>query len=161
MRIFILRRLELIAHGAGNAVLLGSSHSSATLRLREFLSRNGHPYQYVDLDTDARSQAMLDQFHVTIDEIPVVICNGRNILRNPTQAQLADCLGLNANVDESQVRDLIVVGAGPSGLAAAVYAASEGLNVLVVEAAAPGGQAGSSSRIENYLGFPPAYRAAN
>ena len=154
MRIFILRRLELIAHGAGNAVLLGSSHSSATLRLREFLSRNGHPYQYVDLDTDARSQAMLDQFHVTIDEIPVVICNGRNILRNPTQAQLADCLGLNANVDESQVRDLIVVGAGPSGLAAAVYAASEGLNVLVVEAAAPGGQAGSSSRIENYLGFP-------
>ncbi|HSY14029.1 MAG TPA: FAD-dependent oxidoreductase [Verrucomicrobiae bacterium] len=154
MRIFILRRLELIAHGAGNAVLLGSSHSPATLRLREFLSRNGHPYQYVDLDTDARSQAMLDQFQVTVDEIPVVICNGRNILRNPTPAQLADCLGLNANVDESLVRDLIVVGAGPSGLAAAVYAASEGLNVLVIEAAAPGGQAGSSSRIENYLGFP-------
>ena len=154
MRIFIMRRLELIAHGAGNAILLGSSHSPATLRLREFLGRNGHPYQYIDLDTDARSQSMLDQFHVKTDDVPVVVCNGRNILRNPTPAQLADCLGLNASVDESKVRDLVVVGAGPAGLAAAVYAASEGLNVLVVEAAAPGGQAGSSSRIENYLGFP-------
>ncbi len=154
MRVFILRRMELIAHEAGNVVLLGSVHSPATLRLREFLGRNGHPYKYVDLDTDERAQAMLDQFQVKLDEIPVVICNGRSVLRNPTRSQLADCLGLNANVDESEVRDLIVVGAGPSGLAAAVYAASEGLNVLVVEMAAPGGQAGSSSRIENYLGFP-------
>jgi len=144
MRVFILRRVGLIAQGAGNALLLGSRHSANTLRLREFLSRNGHPFSYVDLDTDERSQAMLDHFHVKLEDIPVVICNGRNILRNPTPAAVADCLGLNANIDESQVRDLIVVGAGPSGLAAAVYAASEGLNVLVVETAAPGGQAGSS-----------------
>ena len=161
MRVFILRRLELIHHEAGNVVLLGSKHSPATLRLREFLSRNGHPYLYIDLDTDERSQYMLDHFHVRVEEIPVVICNGRNILRNPTTAELADCLGLNANVDESQVRDLIVVGAGPSGLAAAVYAASEGLDVLVIEAAAPGGQAGSSSRIENYLGFPTGISGAD
>ncbi len=154
MRIFILRRLELIHHEAGNVVLLGSNHSPATLRLRDFLSRNGQPYRYIDLDHDERSQYMLDHFHVQVEDVPVVICNGQNVLRNPTTAQLADCLGLNANVDESLVRDLIVVGAGPSGLAAAVYAASEGLDVLVVEAGAPGGQAGSSSRIENYLGFP-------
>ena len=154
MRVFILRRLELIAHEVSNTVLLGSEHSPATLRLRDFLSRNGQPYRYVDLDTDQQSQYMLDRFHVNVDDVPVVICNGRHVLRNPSTAQLADCLGLNANIDASQVRDLIVVGAGPSGLAAAVYAASEGLDVLVVEAAAPGGQAGSSSRIENYLGFP-------
>ena len=154
MRVFILRRVGLIQHGAGNALVLGSRHSAGTLRLREFLGRNGHPYSYIDLDTDDRSQAMLDHFHVKLEDIPVVICNGRHVLRNPTPATVADCLGLNASIDESQVRDLIVVGAGPSGLAAAVYAASEGLNVLVVETAAPGGQAGSSSRIENYLGFP-------
>jgi thioredoxin reductase (NADPH) len=154
MRVFILRRVGLIARGTGNALLLGSRHSANTLRLREFLGRNGHPVHYIDLDVDERSQAMLDQFHVKLEDIPVVICNGRHILRNPTPAAVADCLGLNADIDESEVRDLIVVGAGPSGLAAAVYAASEGLNVLVVETAAPGGQAGSSSRIENYLGFP-------
>jgi len=154
MRAFILRRLTLIAQGAGNAILLGSLHSPGTLALREFLGRNGHPYVYVDLDTDQRSQAMLDHFSVKAEEIPVVICNGRSVLRNPSIAKLADCLGLNANIDESQVRDLIVVGAGPAGLAAAVYAASEGLDALVVETSNPGGQAGSSSKIENYLGFP-------
>jgi thioredoxin reductase (NADPH) len=146
--------LEAISHEVGNVVLLGSRHSAATLRLREFLGRNGHPYRYVDLDTDERSQAMLDHFQIKLEEVPVVICNGRDVLRNPSLAKLAECLGLNANIDESQVRDLIVVGAGPSGLAAAVYAASEGLDVLVLETAAPGGQAGSSSSIENYLGFP-------
>jgi thioredoxin reductase (NADPH) len=154
LRAFILRRLALIEQGAGNVILLGSRHSAATLRLREFLGRNGYPYKYVDLDTDQKSQALLDHFHVRPEEIPVTICNWRNVLRNPTTTQLADCLGLNDSIDESQVRDLIIVGAGPSGLAAAVYAASEGLNVLVVETSAPGGQAGSSSKIENYLGFP-------
>ena len=154
MRAFILRRLTLIAQGAGNAILLGSRHSPGTLALREFLGRNGHPYVYVDLDTDQRSQELLDHFSVKPEEIPVVICNGGSVLRNPSIAKLADCLGLNANIDESQVRDLIVVGAGPSGLAAAVYAASEGMDVLVVETSSPGGQAGTSSRIENYLGFP-------
>jgi thioredoxin reductase (NADPH) len=154
MRAFILRRLELIRRGQGNVVLLGSRHSAHTLRLREFLTRNEHPFAYVDLDTDKTSQALLDHFQVKLEEIPVVICMGRSVLRNPSLQELADCLGLNSAVDQTQLRDLIIVGAGPSGLAAAVYAASEGLNVLVVETATPGGQAGSSSKIENYLGFP-------
>jgi len=154
MRAFILRRLELIRRGLGNAILMGSRHSAHTLRLREFLGRNGYPYTYVDLDTDKTSQELLDRFQVKLDEIPVVICNGRSVLRRPSVQELADCLGFNSSIDETQVRDLIIVGAGPSGLAAAVYAASEGLDALVIEAAAPGGQAGSSSKIENYLGFP-------
>jgi thioredoxin reductase (NADPH) len=154
MRAFILRRLALISKGYGNLILMGSRHSAQTLRLREFLTRNGQPYTYVDLDTDQASQELLDRFHVTVDEIPVVICSSRNVMRNPTVQHLADCLGFNATVDEAQVHDVVVVGAGPSGLAAAVYAASEGLDVLVIETAAPGGQAGSSSKIENYLGFP-------
>jgi thioredoxin reductase (NADPH) len=154
MRAFILRRLALITHNLGNVILMGSRHCAGTLRLREFLGRNGHPYTYVDLDTDKTSQELLDRFAVTLGEIPVVICNGRTVLRNPTTHELADCLGLNANVDSSQVRDLIIAGAGPSGLGAAVYAASEGLDALLIETEAPGGQAGSSSKIENYLGFP-------
>lgn len=158
MRAFILRRMALVSGGIGNVGLLGSRHSPDTLRLREFLGRNGYPYKYVDLDTDERSQSILDQFHIDVRDIPVVICKssaaGPSILRNPTNRELADCLGLNVRLDESQVRDLVVVGAGPSGLAAAVYAASEGLDVVVIETGTPGGQAGSSSRIENYLGFP-------
>jgi thioredoxin reductase (NADPH) len=154
MRAFILRRLELIRRGQGNFILMGSRHSAKTLQLREFLSRNGHPYTYVDLDTDKTSQELLDRFEIKVDEIPVVICNQHGVLRNPTVQKLADGLGFNSGIDESQLRDLIIVGAGPSGLAAAVYAASEGLDTLVIEIAAPGGQAGSSSKIENYLGFP-------
>ena len=154
MRAFILRRLELIRRGQGNFILMGSRHSAKTLQLREFLSRNGHPYTYVDLDTDKTSQELLDRFEIKLDEIPVVICNQHGVLRNPTVQKLADGLGFNSGIDESQLRDLIIVGAGPSGLAAAVYAASEGLDTLVIEIAAPGGQAGSSSKIENYLGFP-------
>jgi thioredoxin reductase (NADPH) len=154
MRAFILRRLELIRRGWGNLILMGSRHSAGTLRLRDFLSRIGHPYAYVDLDTDKVSQDLLDQFQVRLQEIPVVICNSRLVLRNPSIQALADCLGYNRDIDERQVRDVIIVGAGPAGLAAAVYAASEGLDVLLVEAAAPGGQASSSSKIENYLGFP-------
>ena len=154
MRAFILRRLALINAGYGNLILMGSRHSAQTLRLREFLTRNGQPYTYVDLDTDETSQELLDRFHITVDEIPVVICASRSVMRNPSVQELADCLGFNATVDESQVHDVVIVGAGPSGLAAAVYAASEGLDVMVIETAAPGGQAGSSSKIENYLGFP-------
>ncbi len=154
MRAFILRRLALISAGYGNLILMGSRHSVQTLRLREFLTRNGQPYTYVDLDTDQASQELLDRFHITVDEIPVVICSSRNVMRNPSVQELADGLGFNAAVDAAQVHDVIVVGAGPSGLAAAVYAASEGLDVMVIETAAPGGQAGSSSKIENYLGFP-------
>ena len=154
MRAFILRRLALISHGYGNLILLGSRHSANTLRLREFLTRNGHPHTYVDLDTDKSSQELLDRFDLKVDQIPVVICQASAVLRNPSIQELADCIGLNIAIDETQVRDLIIVGAGPSGLAAGVYAASEGLNVLLIETASPGGQAASSSKIENYLGFP-------
>jgi thioredoxin reductase (NADPH) len=154
MRAFILRRLELIQSGLGSLILLGSRYSAKTLELREFLTRNGHPYSYVDLDTDKTSQDLLDRFEVKRDEIPVVICVNHGVMRNPSIPRLAECLGFNSGIDESQVHDVIIVGAGPSGLAAAVYGASEGLDVLVIETAAPGGQAGSSSKIENYLGFP-------
>jgi thioredoxin reductase (NADPH) len=154
MRAFILRRVELINRGQGNVILLGSRHSAQTLRLREFLTRNGHPHTYVDLDSDTTYQDLLDHFHVTLEEIPVVICNNRTVLRGPSIQELARCLGLNAHITAAEVRDLVIVGAGPAGLAAAVYGASEGLNALVIEAESPGGQAGSSSKIENYLGFP-------
>lgn len=154
MRAFILRRLALITQNLGNVIVMGSRHSAATLHLREFLSRNAYPHTFVDLDTDKMSQELLDRFHVKLEEIPVVICNATTVLRNPSTQALADCLGLNINIDNSHVRDVIIVGAGPSGLAAAVYAASEGLDALVIETEAPGGQAGSSSKIENYLGFP-------
>jgi thioredoxin reductase (NADPH) len=154
MRAFILRRVELVSSGTGDAVLIGSAHSPGTLRIKEFLMRNGHPYAYLDLDRDPDVQAMLDHFHVDVADVPVLICRGELVLRNPTNPEIADCLGFNDAIDQTQVRDLIIVGAGPAGLAAAVYGASEGLDVLVLEANAPGGQAGSSSRIENYLGFP-------
>jgi thioredoxin reductase (NADPH) len=154
MRAFIFRRLELIAHGMGDVVLLGSNFCAATLRAREFLSRNGHPYTYIDLDHDEGVQDLLDQFHVTEGDVPVLICRGELVLRNPTNHQIADCLGFNEEIDPSRLRDLVIVGAGPAGLAAAVYGASEGLDVLMLESNAPGGQAGSSSKIENYLGFP-------
>ena len=154
LRAFVMRRIFLIANSISDAVLVGSSHSADTLRLRAFLTRNGHPHTYVDVEHDPDVQTMLDHFGITVSQIPVVICRGDLVLRNPTNAEVAECFGLNAGIDESRVYDLIVVGAGPSGLAAAVYGASEGLNVLVLEGNAPGGQAGSSSRIENYLGFP-------
>ena len=154
MRAFILRRLALVNRGQGNMILMGSLHSAHTLLLREFLNRNEHPYTYVDLDTDKTSQELLDRFQIAVEEIPVIICAAGFVFKNPTMQQLADSLGLNSPVDESQVRDVVIVGAGPAGLAAAVYAASEGLDVLVIEATSPGGQAASSSKIENYLGFP-------
>jgi thioredoxin reductase (NADPH) len=154
MRAFILRRLELIARGISDVVVVGSTHTLGTLRIKEFLTRNGHPYSYIDLDRDEDVQALLDRFEVTITELPVLICRDRVVLRNPTNQEIADCLGFNEGIDQTHVRDLVVVGAGPAGLAAAVYGASEGLDVLVLESSAPGGQAGSSSKIENYLGFP-------
>ncbi len=154
MRAFILRRAELIERGLGDVVVVGSEHCADTLRIREFLRRNGHPHAYIDLDRDAAAQALLDRFSVSIDDVPVLICRGQLVLRKPSNRQITDCLGLNDPIDTTKVRDLVVVGAGPAGLAAAVYGASEGLDVLVLESGAPGGQAGSSSRIENYLGFP-------
>ena len=154
MRAFIFRRAELVAQEIGDVVLVGSSHSPGTLRIKEFLTRNGHPYSYIDLDRDAGTQALLDRFHVAVADVPVLICHGDAVLRSPTNQKIADCLGFNDAIDQTQLRDVVIVGAGPAGLAAAVYAASEGLDVLVLESASPGGQAGSSSRIENYLGFP-------
>ena len=154
LRAFMLRRVYLISHSVGDAVLIGSSHSGDTLRLREFLTRNGHPHTYLDVERDPDIQTVLDHFEIRVADIPVLICRGDLALRNPSNSEAAACFGLNTGINEGEVYDLIVVGAGPSGLAAAVYGASEGLNVLVVESDAPGGQAGTSSRIENYLGFP-------
>jgi len=154
LRAFILRRLQLIDRQQGDVIVLGSNHCSGLLHILEFLTRNGHPYKMVDLDTDAASQELLDRFHLTLDDVPVVICRGTLVLKNPSVEKLADCLGLNPTLDRTQIWDVVIIGAGPAGLGAAVYAASEGLNVVVAEENAPGGQAGTSSKIENYLGFP-------
>src|SRR5580692_6531718 len=154
MRAFLLRRVALISEGLSNVVVLGSQHSSNTLRLREFLTRNGHPYSYVDLDSDNAAQELLDRFEIRLEDIPVVICSGKNVLRNPTNQKLAECLGFTGHIDRNRIYDVAIVGAGPAGLAAAVYAASEGLDAVVIESEFPGGQAGTSSKIENYLGFP-------
>jgi len=156
MRAFVLRRVILLNREIGDALILGSKFSPRTLEVREFLARNAHPYRFIDLDEDPSSQEILDHFKVSADQIPIVICRGSVVLRDPSNAKLADCLGFNEAIDaeDGHVRDVVIVGAGPAGLGAAVYAASEGLDVLMIEANAPGGQAGSSMRIENYLGFP-------
>lgn len=154
MRAFILRRAGLVSAGIGDVVLVGSNHSAGTLRLKDFLMRNGHPYSYLDLERDVDVEHLMSTFRIAPEDIPVVICRGKTVLRNPSNRDVADCLGFNESVERARLRDLVVIGAGPSGLAAAVYGASEGLDVLIVESNAPGGQAGSSSRIENYLGFP-------
>ena len=136
-------------------MLAGSIHCAGTLRVKEFLTRNGHPYTYLDLDRDAGAQELLDRFEVGAGDVPLLICRDMKVaLRNPSNQQIAECLGFNDAIDQTALRDLVIVGAGPSGLAAAVYGASEGLDVLVLESYSPGGQAGSSSKIENYLGFP-------
>lgn len=154
MAAFILRRVSLIEHGLGDVIVLGTMHSADTMRIKDFLGRNGHPYADIDATDASDVEALLSRFHLSADEVPLVIFRGRTILRNPTNRQLADHLGYNDGIDARATRDVAIVGAGPAGLAAAVYAASEGLSVLVVELSAPGGQAGTSSRIENYLGFP-------
>ncbi len=154
MRAFILRRIALAAQSNDDLVLIGSRHSGSTQHIREFLSRNGQPFTYQDVETDPGVQALLDRFHIGVDDVPVIVCKGGHVLRNPSTEGLASTLGLSRELDPKDVRELVIVGAGPAGLAAAVYAASEGLDVLVLESTAPGGQAGTSSRIENYLGFP-------
>src|SRR5262249_20294797 len=137
MRAFILRRVELIAQGLGDVVLLGSSRSADTLRIREFLTRNTHPFSSVDVESQADVQDILDRFHVGREEVPIVICRTDQVLRNPSNEKLADCLGFNDAIDRTRVRDLVIVGAGPAGLAAAVYGSSEGLDVLVIDMFAP------------------------
>jgi thioredoxin reductase (NADPH) len=154
VRAFLLRRAALFAGGIGDVLLIGSNHSADTLRIKEFLTRNAHPYNFIDPDNDPDVQDLLDRFKFSITEIPVAICRGTTVLRNPSNREIADCLGFNEAIDQAHTRDVVIIGAGPAGLAAAVYGASEGLDVLVLESNSPGGQAGSSSRIENYLGFP-------
>jgi thioredoxin reductase (NADPH) len=154
VRAFILRRLGLLSGGHGDVVLVGSQHSAATLHLQEFLVRNGHPYQYVDVDRDTDVEQLLHESKVEATDIPILICADRHVLKHPTDAEVAECLDLNPVFPKDTVHDVVVCGAGPAGLAAAVYAASEGLKALVVETGSPGGQAASSSKIENYLGFP-------
>jgi len=154
MRAFILRRMDLLEAAQHEVMIMGSPHSADTLRLQEFLSRNTRPHVRVDVEGDADVQTLLERFHVQLQDLPVVICNANELLKNPSNREVADCLGLNPIVADEFVHDLLIVGAGPAGLAAAVYAASEGLDVRLVESFAAGGQAGTSSRIENYLGFP-------
>ena len=154
MRAFILRRVSLITSQSSDVVLLGSSHSAGTLRLQQFLTRNTYPFVNLDIDSDASVRDFLERFHVKREDIPVVVCRGSLVLKNPSNEEVAACLGMNQVIDDDRIRDVIVVGAGPAGLAAGVYAASEGLDALVIETGTPGGQAGSSSKIENYLGFP-------
>jgi thioredoxin reductase (NADPH) len=154
LRAFILRRVELINQSNNDLVLLGSRHSLGTQRLKEFLTRNAEPFTYHDVETEPGMQVMLDRLQIGINEVPVVVCKEGHVLRNPSIEGLASALGLSPELDAKTVRDVVIVGGGPAGLGAAVYAASEGLDVLVLESTAPGGQAGTSSRIENYLGFP-------
>ena len=154
MRAYILRRAALISTQSSDVVLLGSTHSAGTLRLQQFLTRNTYPFVNLDVDNDVSVRELLDRFELKIQDIPVVVCRGSVVLKNPSNEEVAACLGMNQQIDDDRVRDVVVVGAGPAGLAAAVYGASEGLDVLVLETGTPGGQAGSSSKIENYLGFP-------
>ncbi|MBC7781407.1 MAG: FAD-dependent oxidoreductase [Proteobacteria bacterium] len=154
MRAFILRRVGLIRHTHGGVVLIGPGHAADTLRLQRFLTRNGYPMRLFDTEADPDAGGFLDCFRITPDQLPVVIVEDQHVLRNPTTARLADELGLTEIIDPARVYDVAIVGAGPAGLAAAVYAASEGLDTIVIEGTAPGGQAGTSSKIENYLGFP-------
>jgi thioredoxin reductase (NADPH) len=154
MRALILRRVGLIQTGAGGPVIVGHAENGDVLRLEGFLSRNGHPHQRLNPETDPEAKALIERFHVDPGQLPIVLCPGGELLRNPSEVELARCLGLVRPINPDRVYDVAIVGAGPAGLATAVYAASEGLSVMVLDCRAFGGQAGASARIENYLGFP-------
>ncbi|MBY0561630.1 FAD-dependent oxidoreductase [Hyphomicrobium sp.] len=154
MRALILRRVGLLETGGGGPVIIGPADNSDVLRLQNFLRRNGHPHLWLDPTTDAEARVLIERFHVDGDTLPIVLCPGGQLLQNPSETALARCIGLVGPIDARRVYDVAVVGAGPAGMAAAVYAASEGLSVLVLDCRSFGGQAGASSRIENYLGFP-------
>ncbi|HET9816661.1 MAG TPA: FAD-dependent oxidoreductase [Xanthobacteraceae bacterium] len=154
MRALILRRMGLLETGAGGPVIVGRPGNGDVLRLEGFLRRNGHPRQTLDPDADAEAKALIERFHIDPGQLPIVLCPGGQLLRNPSEDELARCIGLVQPIDPRRVYDVAIVGAGPAGLAAAVYAGSEGLSVLVLDCRAFGGQAGASARIENYLGFP-------
>jgi thioredoxin reductase (NADPH) len=153
MRALILRRVGLIEAGAG-PIVVGDEHDSDVLRLTNFLRRNGHPYRSLDPENDSCARTLVERFNVASEELPIVLCPGGQLLRNPTDSQLARCVGLVGPIDSDRLYDVVVIGAGPSGLATSVYAGSEGLSVLTIDCRSFGGQAGASARIENYLGFP-------
>jgi thioredoxin reductase (NADPH) len=154
MRALILRRMGLIERGAGGPVIVGRASNGDVLRLEGFLRRNGHPRQRLDPEADPEAKALIEGFHVDPGELPIVLCPDGELLRNPSENELARYIGLVGPIDPNRIYDVAIVGAGPAGLAAAVYAGSEGLSVLILDCRAFGGQAGASARIENYLGFP-------
>ena len=153
MRALILRRVGLIESVSG-PVLVGHGTEPLLLTLQAFLRRNGHPYTVIDMDTERDCTCLSEFANAPASDFPLVICPDGRVLRAPDEGQLASCLGLLPEFDPAHVYDVVVVGAGPAGLATAVYAASEGLSVAVIDCRSPGGQAGASARIENYLGFP-------
>ncbi len=154
MRALILRRVGLLDTGAGGPIIVGSADNRDVLRLEGFLTRNGHPHQRFDPKADPCAQTLIERFHIGSRELPIVLCPDGRLLRNPSDVELARCIGLVRPIDPDKIYDVVIVGAGPAGLAASVYAGSEGLSVLVLDCRAFGGQAGASARIENYLGFP-------
>jgi thioredoxin reductase (NADPH) len=154
MRALILRRVGLIETGAGGPVLIGSPKSADMVRLQGFLTRNGYPHHVVDPADDAEARALVERYTSQESELPLTVCADGSVLKNPSEAAIAECIGMTRIDHPDRVFDVAVVGAGPAGLATAVYAASEGLSVIVFDTRAFGGQAGASARIENYLGFP-------
>jgi thioredoxin reductase (NADPH) len=154
MRAVILRRTGLIQSGGVGPVIVGGDGNADVLRLENFLRRNGHPHQRLNPETDAEARALVERFQIEPGQLPIVLCAGGQVLRNPSDMELARCIGLMAPIDPNRIYDVAIVGAGPAGLATAVYAASEGLSVVVLDCRGFGGQAGASARIENYLGFP-------
>src|SRR6516162_934309 len=154
MRALILRRVSLLERGVGGPIIVGRADNGDVLRLAGFLRRNGHPHESLDPEADPEAKALVERFHVDPGQLPIVLCPGGQLLRNPSEAELARCIGLVGPIDPNRVYDVAIVGAGPAGLATAVYAGSEGLTTLLLDCRAFGGQAGASARIENYLGFP-------
>lgn len=154
MRALILRRVGLLEAAVGGPVIVGREGDVDVLRLENFLSRNGHPHQRLDPEADADAQGLIERFHVAPEELPIVLCPDGRLLRNPTEGSLARCLGLVGPIDPDRMFDVAVIGAGPAGLATAVYAASEGLDVLVLDCRAFGGQAGASARDRELPGLP-------
>src|SRR5215472_17349346 len=154
MRALILRCVMLLEAGTVGSVIIGRLENGDVLRLRVFLRRNGHPHQHLDPEVDPGAKALIERFHIDPAQLPIVLCPGGQLLRNPGEVELARCIGLVRPIDPDRVYDVAIVGAGPAGLATAVYGGSEGLSVLVLDCRAFGGQAGASARIENYLGFP-------
>lgn len=154
MRAYILRRVELISFGGSGSILIGHPGARDLVRLQGFLSRSGYPHVVLDAASDHEGHALVERLGILPDDLPLMVCPNGTVLKHPTDAEAACCLGIMPELDPATLYDVAIVGAGPSGLAAAVYAASEGLSVIVIDAREIGGQAGSSSRIENYLGFP-------